>query len=173
MVRLSASHEAFAFRGETIYIEVEVENHGEGKETFTLQCYANSSILGSKTIALGAGNSYVAVFEWNTTGARAGLYSLSGTAVPVPGETDTSDNTLTLGMFEVRIKGDICGWYDDILQPIPNQRVDIDDFGMAVGHFGTTSPTWNPVWGPACDVTEDDVVDIDDIMTIGVHYLET
>jgi hypothetical protein len=169
----SASHETFAFRGEVAYVEVEVENHGEGKEVVEIQCRVNSTFLGSKVVSLNAGASHITNFAWNTTGARAGNYVLTGTVVPVLGEVHTGDNTLSYSMFEVRIKGDICGWYGDVLMPVPDRRVNIDDFGMVVGHFGTVAPTWNPVWGPACDVTEDGVVDIDDIMTVGVHYLET
>ena len=169
----SASHEAFAFRGEVAYVEVEVENQGEGMELVEVQCRANSTFLGSKVVTLNAGASYIATFGWNTTGARAGNYVLTGTVVPVLGEVDTADNTLSSGGFEIRIKGDICGWYGDVLMPVPDRRVNIDDFGMVVGHFGTASPTWNPVWGPACDVNEDGVIDLNDIMTVGVHYLET
>ncbi len=169
----SASHETFAFRGEMVYIEVEVENQGEGKETFEVTSYANSSLLGSKVTTLDSGMSYVTVFSWNTTGVKAGRYVLTATAIPVPGETDTADNTLTYNPFEVRIMGDICGWYGNVLKPVPNQRVDIDDFGMTAGHFGTANPTWHPIWGPAADINEDDVVDIDDVMIVGIHYLET
>jgi len=169
----NASHETFAFRGEMVYTEVEIENQGEGKETFEVKSYANSYLLGSKTISLNAGQSYVVVFQWNTTGVKAGNYILKATAVPVLGEIDTADNTLTYNTYEIRIKGDMCGWYGGLLKPIPNQRVDMDDFGMVVGHWGTANPTWHPVWGPAADITEDGLVDLDDIMEVAIHFLET
>jgi len=168
----NASHETYAFRGEMVYTEVEVENQGEGKETFEVKSYANSSLLGSKTISLDAGKSYVFVFQWNTTRIRAGNYALKATVAPVMGEVDTADNTLTY-TFEIRIKGDICGWYGGVLKPIPNQRVDMDDFGMVVGHWGTVSSTWHPVWGPAADINDDGLVDLDDIMEVAIHFLET
>jgi len=170
----NASHETFAFRGEAVYIEIEAVNQGEGNEVFEVKSYANSSFLGSRTISLDAGKSFVVVFTWNTTGARAGKYLLNAYAVPVLRETDTTDNTLTYSIFEVRMKGDICGWYGGVLKPIPDRRVNIDDFGMVVGHYATANQTsWHPVWGPACDINEDGKVDLDDVMIVGIHYLET
>lgn len=103
---------------------------------------------------------------------KSGNYTLKATVAPVMGEVDTADNTLTY-TFEIRIKGDICGWEGNILKPIPNQRVDMDDFGMVVGHWGTVSPTWHPVWGPAADINDDGLVDLDDIMEVAIHFLET
>lgn len=59
-------------------------------------------------------------------------------------------------------------------QPIPTHDgdVDIDDFGMAVGHFFCAEP-WTHAVDPSADVNKDRVVDIDDIMEIGVRYLKT
>lgn len=167
------SHETFAYRGEMINLQVEVENQGEGKETFEVKGYVNSTLIGSRTLSLDSGKSYVLIFAWNTSKAKPGKYFPSAVAVAVEGEKDKSDNSLTCNSFEVRIIGDICGWYDGVLKPIPDRRVNLDDFMVAVANFGTSSPTWNPVWGPASDMTEDGVVDIDDIMTIGLHYGET
>jgi hypothetical protein len=92
----------------------------------------------------------------------------------VPGETDLADNFMSAeNLVEVRIRGDIVGMYDDVLLPIPDGQVDLDDFMIAVGQFGTAYPNWNPVWGPVCDVNNDKVVDIDDLMIIALHYGET
>jgi len=167
------SHSTFAYRGEVVYIEVEVENQGEGKENFEVKCYVNSILVGSRIVTLDSGKSFVLVFEWNTANVKPGIYIPSGTAVAVQGETDTSDNSLAGSSFEVRIKGDICGWYDGVLRPIPDRCVNIDDVGMVVGHFWTASPTWHPVWGPTCDITEDGWVDLRDVNEVVDHYGET
>jgi len=167
------SHSTFAYRGEVVYIEVEVENQGEGSETFEVKCYVNSIQVGIKTLSLGSGNSYVLVFDWDTTKVKPGMYIPKAIAVAVSGEGDTSDNSLAGDSFEVRIIGDICGWYGGVLKPIPDGRVNLDDFMVVVANYGVVNPTWNPVWGPASDVTEDGMVDLDDIMTVGLHYGET
>lgn len=112
-------------------------------------------------------------FDWNTTGVKPGKYVASATVVPVLGETDIADNSLTGDSFELRIKGDICGVYSNVVQPIPDGRVDMCDFLTAAGNWGTVYPIWHPVWGPASDVNGDNVVDLDDVMIIGIHFGET
>ena len=166
-------NDTLAYRGELVYFEVEVENQGEGKEAFEVKGYANSTQVGSRTVTLDSGRTYVLVFMWNTSKVKPGTYIPNAVAVTTQGETDTTDNYLSGDSFEVRIKGDICGWYGGVLKPIPDRRVNLDDFMVVVANWATVSPSWNPVWGPACDVTEDGKVDIDDVMTVGGHYGET
>jgi len=48
-----------------------------------------------------------------------------------------------------------------------------NDFLTAVGQFGTAYPYWHLTWGPLADVDKSRVVDIDDLMEIGVRYGET
>lgn len=162
-----------AYRGELVYFEVEVENQGEGRETFEVKGYANTTWVDSETVTLGPAQGFVMVLEWNTSKVKPGTYIPSAVAVPVQGETDINDNYMAGNFFEVRIVGDICGFYGGILKPIPDRRVNLDDFMVVVANWGTTSSNWNPVWGPASDITEDGMVDIDDVMSVGLHFGET
>lgn len=168
-----ASHNTTAFRGEIVYIEVGVQNNGEAREVIEVHCYANSSLVKSRITSLLSGQYYSMVFDWNTTGVRPGFYVISAEVLPVLGELDLADNSLSNGLLEVRIKGDIVGEYNGVIQPIPDRRVDIDDFGLTIGHFGCHLPWTHPVWDSVADVTEDGYIDIDDIMTVGVHYGQT
>jgi len=166
-----------AIRGETISIQVTAQNQGTYTETFEVKCYVNSTLVGSTTISLSAGQTKkMYPFSWNTTGALRGIYVISATASAVPGETDFVDNYReTAEPVEVRIKGDICGMYNGRLSPIPDGVVDINDFMAASmpGHLYTQEPDWDPVWGPACDVNNDGRVGIMDLMIIGIHIGET
>lgn len=65
--------------------------------------------------------------------------------------------------------------YYSVGEPIPTHDTDVDgdDFGMAVGHFGCFYPWPHPDRDPWCDVNKDLIVDIDDVMEIGVRYLKT
>jgi len=171
-----ASHNTTAFRGETVYVEVGVQNNGEAKEPIVeVRCYANLSLIKSRTVSLAFGQYYSLVFEWKTDPrAKPGMYVISGDAVPVLGETNVGDNSLVGGAVELRIKGDIVGIYDGVLQPIPDKRVNIDDFSIPIIHYGCLGPNWlHPVWDPVADVTGNLLVDLDDIMTVGVHFGET
>ena len=171
-----ASHNTTAFRGEKIYIEIGVQNNGEAREPIVeVRCYANSSLIDSRTVTLTFGQYYSLVFEWNTDPrAKPGMYVISGEAAPVLGETNVGDNSLVGGAVELRIKGDIVGIYGGVVQPIPDKRVNIDDFSIPIIHYGCLGPDWpHPVWDPVADITGNGLVDLDDIMTVGVHFGET
>jgi hypothetical protein len=162
-----------AFRNEVVNMDVGIQNEGEANENVGVRCYANSSLVESKMASLTSGQYRSLVFTWNTTGCKPGLYVISAYAVPVVGELDLLDNSFTGGLLEVRI-GDIAGIVNGVVQPIPDRRVDGADFGITIGHFGHTGPSWpRPSWDPVCDVNEDWVVDLDDIMLVGAHYGET
>ncbi len=171
-----ASHDTVAFRGEKIYVEVGVQNNGEAKEPFVeVRCYANSTLIGSRVTALNFGQYYSMVFEWSTAPKqKRGIYVISADVTPVLGETNIGDNSRDGGAVEVRILGDIVGMYGDEVLPIPDGRVDIDDFLIPIIHFGCVGPDWpHPDWDPVADVTENLLVDLDDMMTVGVHHGET
>jgi len=164
---------ALAYRGEVVYIEVGVHNDGEAKETFQVEVFINSSRIGVRTVSLDHGLYYSMSFDWNTAGARLGKYVVRANVVPVLGETDVADNSLTGDAFELRIMGDVCGIFNNVVQPIADKRVDIIDFLTVAGNFGTADPTWHPVWGRACDLNDDYMVDLDDVMIVCVHFGET
>lgn len=171
-----ASHDTVAFRGEKVYVEVGVQNNGEAKEVYVqVRCYANSSLIGSRVTSLAFGQYYSMVFEWNTPPkARPGTYVIRAEVVPVLGEANVGDNSLVGNALEIRIIGDIVGMYGEEILPIPDRRVDIDDFSIPIIHFGCTGPNWpHPTWDPVADVTENLIVDLDDMMTVGVHFGET
>nr|NIQ10016.1 hypothetical protein [Gammaproteobacteria bacterium]NIR93928.1 hypothetical protein [Gammaproteobacteria bacterium]NIV93427.1 hypothetical protein [candidate division KSB1 bacterium] len=54
-----------AFQGGTISINVTAENQGDENETFTVDCYANTTMIGSEAVTLSSENSTVIVFSWN------------------------------------------------------------------------------------------------------------
>jgi len=168
-----ASHNTTAYRGEIVYIEVGVQNEGEARETVEVRCFANSSLIKSRQVTLASSQYYSIVFQWNTTGCKPGPYVISAYAVAVVGELDLTDNSLTDGSVVVRIFGDIVSVFGGTIQPVPDGRVDIDDFGIVIGHYGCAVPWPHPVWDAIADVNEDGVVEIDDIMLVGSHYGET
>ena len=163
------------YRGEEdVLIEVVVQNHGTEDETVYVECRANTILLGFATFNLTAGQLWTETFTWNTSASASRKYIISANVTSVPGETDLADNFMSAeDLVEVRIRGDIVGMYEEVLLPIPDGQVDLDDFMIAVGQFGTAYPNWDPVWGLVCDVNNDKVVDIDDLMIIALHYGET
>jgi len=169
------ANSTIAIRGETISIEVTTQNQGTYGETFEVQCHANSTLIASTTIFLSPGqtNTIYPPFNWNTTDVPKGKYIIKATAVAVANESDLADNSKAADQtVEVRLLGDVCGMYGGRLSPIPDGVVNIDDF-LAVampGHIFTEYPTWDPVWGPVCDVNKDGKVGVADLLIISLHF---
>ena len=167
-----------ALRGENVSIEVTTQNQGTYDETFEVLFHANSTLIGSKTIFLSPGQTNIMYppFEWDTTGVPRGNYIISATVAAVTDETDLADNYKEADEpVEIRILGDICGMYDRVVLPIPDGVVDLDDFMIVAtpGIIFTEDPTWDPVWGPICDLNKDGRVSVADIIIVGLHFGET
>lgn len=56
--------------------------------------------------------------------------------------------------------------------PYYNTKIDLDDFQAAVFHYGEASP-WAHAIDPWADVNKDLVIELDDVMEIGVRYGQT
>lgn len=82
-------------QGNSVTINVVVENQGSKPETFQVTCFYDSNPIGSpQTITnLAPSTSKTVVFIWGTTGTLPGTYYIYSVASIVPGEKDTDDNT--------------------------------------------------------------------------------
>jgi hypothetical protein len=151
--------------GRTISINVTILNEGEVTETFNVILYYNitaGDIIGTQTVMnLLPGEHRTLTFIWNTTGVKPCYnYRITVYAIPVVGETDIADNTMSSStLVKVKLLGDING----------DGRVDIRDIGSvakAFGSFGSDlypgSPP-RPNWNPDCDMNGDNKIDIRDI----------
>lgn len=150
----------------TYTVNVTVTNEGDFPETFTLTLYWNTTnMINSTSVSLAVGETKVVQFQWNTTGYQRYVnYTLSAYATPVPGETDTADNTFvdprTLLMT---YPGDITGtggW--------PDGKVDIRDIAKIAKLFGVIYP--DPRYDPNCDLNCDGKIDIRDIATAAKNF---
>ena len=128
---ISASPNATkVYVGWTVNITVIAKNQGNFTESFSVIVYANTTVIQiQKVTSLAPSNQTTLIFHWNTTGAAEGNYTITATADPVPGETDTTDNTYPNGWVLVTCKGDFgsglppvwwafdgqCNWQDALL----------------------------------------------------------
>lgn len=98
-VRLSSTS---AYVGESVQINVTVVNKGNGTETFSVETYGNSSLIGTLNVsALAPSSQTFLVFAWNTSGVSLGIYQISASA-PLAGDVNASDNTFVDGFVEVK-----------------------------------------------------------------------
>jgi len=155
-------------QGYSITINVTVENHGGYTETFNATVQANTTIIQTKTITLTSGNSSTVTFAWNTTDFAKGNYTISAVADQVPGETDTTDNTLTNGWVFITIPGDINA---DLKVNILDCIIIANHFGHANGN-GHTPDTkeWKDCLNS--DINNDNRVNILDCIILAGHFGE-
>ena len=149
-------------QGFMLNVSVTVANNGLFTETFDVAIHANGTqAASSQNVAnLNAGQNTILIFQWNTTGWTIGNYTLSATATPVPGEPDTTDNSLVFGNINVMLLGDANG------DGIVNMR-DISYF--------ITSHVFNafaglPRYNPQMDIDASGRIDTRDLLIIAINF---
>jgi hypothetical protein len=153
--------------GTILPFNVTVANMGDYPETFNVTLYCNitatlpNSALGTiitQTVTLESGKAVTITFLCNTTGLAYGNYTLKAVAVPVPGETNTGDNTFTDGTTLVTIPGDLNGDFG----------VTHADFVILANAYG--SRPGDPNWNPNADLDNNRVIGLTDLVTLAIHY---
>ncbi|MGD8565197.1 MAG: hypothetical protein PVF96_02485 [Candidatus Bathyarchaeota archaeon] len=88
--------------GDTVTIDVTVENIGDFAETVNVTAYYDAievdTVYG---VSLGVGEDDTVSIPWDTSGVSAGSYVISATVSVVEGEVNTDDNSMTDGTVEV------------------------------------------------------------------------
>ncbi len=89
-------------QGETVTVSATVQNQGSVAETFTVNAKADSTQIGTQTVSnLAAGSSKDVSFSWSTSGFAPATYTITVDIPPIPGETETGDNTMSGGSVTV------------------------------------------------------------------------
>ncbi len=146
----------------TLGINVTAENLGDLPETFSVTLYVNTTVVEALTVNdLPSGESTVLSFAWNTTGFVKGNYTISASAEPVPGETETTNNNHTspIPIMLTTFPGDLMAQFG---------MVDMKDIAYVAKHFAT-SPS-SPSWDPNADINGDGKVDMRDIALVAKYF---
>jgi hypothetical protein len=141
-------------------IDVTAKNFGVYTERFNVTAYANTTAIQTQTPNLTSGNNVTLTFTWSTSSFAKGNYTIWAYATPVPGQTDTSNNTLTDGRVLVSIPGDVDG----------EKMVTALDLGL-IGISMFTKPGM-PGWNPNCDITNAGAVSAIDMAIAGMHLFQ-
>jgi len=151
-------------QGYPISVGVTAKNYGNFTETFNVTVYYNDTAIilpdekNYTTITLTSGNSTTVAFTWNTTGVAKGNYTITAEATQPPGETDTTDNTLTNGIVYVGIPGDVNA----------DGKVNVRDIFAVAKAFGFEYP--NPPYDPNLDINNDGKINVKDIFTTAKNF---
>jgi len=153
--------------GFTLLINVTVINQGCYAESFNITIFAdkNLAVIGDEIIigtqivySLINGTSAIITFTWNTAGLTLGNYTISANAEPVPGEIDTTDNTLADGWVLVTIPGDVNGDF----------KCEGKDIAIIAKAYG--SLIGQPAYVPNADINDDGKIDGKDIAVASKYY---
>jgi len=149
--------------GLIIYIEVVLQNQGAMSVFAQVECYVNSTQLGSiSNVHISKGQLAPLDFTWNTSNVPPGTHSIIANA-SINGQTDTdpADNTFIDGEVYVKISGDVNG--DKVVDVY-----DLSDLGKAYG-----SELGDPNWNQECDFNRDNKVDASDLFDLNENYGKT
>jgi len=152
-----------------VRINATTENQGAHPETFNITIYANTTHIQTKTVTLTSGNSATIIFIWNTTGIARGNYTITAYAIPVPGETNTRDNTISNGWIIVATLGDVTG-----PEGYPDGVCDIRDIGNIACLLGLDYP--HPLYNPNFDIYPvlcDGKIDLRDLSIAAKNFGKT
>jgi len=144
-------------QGFNLYIRVQAENKGNRLETVNVTVYVNTSII-TQTVNLTIGTTII-TFTLNTTGWTKGNYTINAYAWPVPGETQTKDNTFTYeGFIKITVPGDTDG----------DRDIDIYDIVRLASIYGAKKGEAR--FNPNCDIDGNDVINIYDVVIATSRY---
>jgi PKD repeat protein len=88
--------------GETVYINVTVQNKGATPEDFKVTArYDETAIDEQSVTALTEGSSQTLSFSWDTTGVEPGVYTISAEATDVEDEGNPQNNEKVDGTVEI------------------------------------------------------------------------
>jgi parallel beta-helix repeat protein len=147
-------------QGFTLSVNVIVFNYGINTEYSNVTAYANgTSISTFENVLIESRNSTTITLTWNTTGFAYGNYTISAYAWPVPGESNTADNSLAGGTVYIGIPGDLNG--DGTVNTL-----DAIKLGNA---FLTTPGSKN--WNPNADINGDGIINILDAIILDANFL--
>jgi hypothetical protein len=160
---VSVTSESWVFQGWTVHINVTARNNGEFTESFDINAYCNTTLIGTVHVTnLPPGNEYKAQFSLNTSILLpCHTYPIKGEATPVSFEYNETNNVVVSAGFKVRLLGDLNG----------DGKVDLDDVLTVSLAFGSYPGARN--WNPDADTNRDNKIDLTDVLTVYINYGKT
>jgi hypothetical protein len=150
----------WAYHGWTLEVEITVMNKGNISETFMVEAYYDSDLIGGTTVEnLPPGDAVIAIILWNTrTVATCTNHTISAVISPVPYELNLEDNQYSDGTVKIRRLGDV------------NDDGDVDEKDVILAVEAYNSKPGQPRWNLYADFDRDNYISIYDCVTIVGYY---
>jgi hypothetical protein len=92
-----------AYEGETVCIDVTVQNKGTEIESFKVSAYYNETLINTESVSnLQPFMQATIEFQWNTSQLPEGIYRITASVSQVLGESYTSDNQINGDLVEIK-----------------------------------------------------------------------
>ncbi len=151
-----------AYNGVTanpVKVNVTASNLGLQPATFFVSAKANTTLIGNQTVTIPQGQNTIVSFQWNANALNRSTYILTAQATKVPGETNTSNNSLTDPTnFTVKHKGDVNG----------DCKIDIVDLATVGTTFGKTLGSSG--YNSEADLNNDGTINIVDLVIVASSF---
>jgi parallel beta-helix repeat protein len=144
-------------QGYNLYIRVQVTDKGNRIETVNITVFVNTTLIAMQIINLTIGTTTL-TFTWNTTSFAKGKYIISAKTLPVPGETNTTDNFFQYGDVIITVPGDTDG----------NRDIDIYDIVRLASVYDAKKGEAR--FNPNCDIDGNDEINIYDVVIATSRY---
>jgi hypothetical protein len=147
---------SMAYKGWNVLINATVKNKGNLTETFDVEFYFDTNLIGKLTVENLAPNEEATItITWNTSAIEpCHEYEIKAKIESLPYEMNTTDNELADGKVKIRWMGDVNG--DGI--------VDSRDVTSAILAF--RSYPGHPKWNPEIDLNRDKIIDARDVVIV-------
>jgi len=143
-----------------VSVLVTIKNEGTYLETFSVELYANSTIIQTKQVNdLGPVETEILTFTWNTTDLTLlANYTLQAIAETLENESDTADNSLDFGPILVTMIGDI----------MFDRKINLYDAVALLKIYGTKED--DPNWDIMLDLIRDGTINLYDAVMLLTRY---
>jgi len=147
--------------GQVVNVDVVVRNEGDFPRTFEVTCrYTLEGVehtIGTQIINLPPNADTTLTFTWTTTDVT--VHIVKAEIPPLPGETDTADNTMASQItVKVKMLGDVNN----------DNKVDGKDITPVAKAFGAFP--MHPRWNPQTDLNQDNRIDGKDITIVAKNF---
>jgi len=175
--RVNGTSKPLVCRRTDFPLYITIANQGTVTETVSVSAYANSTLIGRKTVTMRVGETRQLTFSWDTSAfVEYRRYFFKAIVSSSEGEVDTGDNSLSSKTITLTHMGDINGdGKVSILdlaiasQGFASLRLN-DQLSINYGEYRHTVPCATCPHSPNADINADEKIDVVDLSRVSSAF---